>query len=81
MFKQLFEKYNYDIDGGGNPYKDLKKSDLKRKEKAFQDQINDLRSKVQKANLGSGGDKKGYFAEIKELQLKLDQVNFALKGK
>lgn len=74
-------KYNIEIHGGMNPYKDVDKAALKRKAKSFSDQISDLRSKVQNANLGSGGNKKAYFEEIDTYQLKLDQVNYILKGK
>ena len=72
-------KYNIEIDGNQNPYKGLDKSKLKKKQKAFETQISDLRGKVQNANFGSGGDKKHYFEEIEKLQLKLDQVLFLIK--
>jgi len=82
MFKELFEaKYNIDIHGKLNPYTDLDSGKLKKKLKSFQAQVADLRSKVTRSNLGSGGDKNAYFKEIDELLLKIDQVNFVLKGK
>lgn len=66
---------NYDIDGDGNPYKDLDKAKLKKKQASFQDQIDDLKSKLSK------GGSKSIKSEIEEYQLKLDQIKYALKGK
>ena len=81
-FRDLLEgKYNIEINGGMNPYKDEDISKLQKKAKSFSDQIADLRSKVLKANVGAGGDKKHFFDEIEKYQLKLDQVNFIIKGK
>ena len=82
LFPELFtEKYNIEIDGNQNPYKDADKSKLEKLKKSFTEQINDLKSKSRKAGSGSGGDKDHYSDEIKKLNLKLDQVNFLLKGK
>lgn len=81
-FKELFEaSYNIDIHGKYNPYIGLDKSKLKAKIKSFEAQISDLRSKVRRANMGSGGDKAGYFTDIEELTLKVNQANYILKGK
>ncbi len=74
-------KYNIDIHGKFNPYIGVDKTKLKNKIKSFNKQKSDLENKVFKANLGSGGDKKAYFAEIEELNLKIDQANYIIKSK
>ena len=85
MFKELFERnsqaYDYDIHGAGNKYKDFDKNKLKGYIKSFNIQISDLRRKAQQASLGSGGDRKGYFEEITNLNLKIAQAEYILRGK
>jgi hypothetical protein len=80
-FKEfLQEEYNYSVHGKGNSYVGMDMNKLKDKKKSFQSQIADLRDKVLKANLGSGGNKKAYFEEIKELETKLKAVDYAMKA-
>ena len=80
MFKDFFNE-SYNISGKGNPYLGLDKASLKRKKASFETQIADLQNKLMRSNLGASGNKNSYTEELNKLELKLSQVNFALKGK
>ena len=67
-------KYNYDIDGKGNPYIDLPENKLVAKKKSFLLQLEDLKIKLSRST-----DKKAISIEIDDYELKLKQINYALK--
>ncbi len=76
----LKEKYNYDIDGKDNPYIGLDKRKLTKKKDSFNIQVADLQNKLLRGNMGASGDKKQMNKEITELKIKLEQVEYILKG-
>ena len=67
-------KYNYDIEGKGNPYIDLPENKLVSKKKSFLLQLEDLKNK-----LSRGGDKKILSLEIEDYKLKIKQIEFLLQ--